>query len=263
MRMRNERRGRGFMASILGERREAGEVHAIGKKAKVENGKAKIGRKSFPRRDRWMSLAIAEWRGGTPTPMGCKMLRGSELPCRRASVGYKEVSGGRVGLGGKGLVERRMKGEVVIVINIVEFVFVEDAGPEVSWAFGIGGGSGFAGEARRLDQEIAEVGEDAGFAAGDASLDAGESDLGEEASDFFGRGDAIGGGGEFAGEIGGADRASCGVGVGEAESCELVMGGLGAAASIGEGVAAAREGEGVLPIARHEGSIAHDKGIEQ
>ena len=156
-----------------------------------------------------------------------------------------------------------MEGEVVIIINIVEFVFVEDAGPEVSWAFGIGGGGGFASEAGGLDQEIAEVGENAGFAAGDASLDAGESDLGEKASDFFGRGDAIGGSGEFAGEIGGANGADFGVGVGEAESCELVMGGLGAAASIGEGVAAAGEGEGVLPIARHEGIVAHDKGIEQ
>jgi len=53
------------------------------------------------------------------------------------------------------------------------------------------------------------------------------------------------------------------VGVGEAESGELEMGRLGAAASIGEGVAAAGEGEGVLPIARHGGSIAHDKGTDK
>lgn len=112
------------------------------------------------------------------------------------------------------------------------------------------------GQAGTLEQEIAEMGHDAGFFRREGAVGEGQGELFQEALNFFRGDEGTGRSGKFAGEIGRARAAMRGVRVGVAEAVAMRMGGLGAAAVVLEGEAAERQVRGVVALARHGGSIA-------
>ncbi len=200
------------------------------------------------------------------------------LNFRLTSVETEKVKGKRKALRRKLLAFSGMDGEgfvfigVVLCEFVVEFVkeswrkwcvvvlvLVEEQGGNVRpGGIGIGGDLCAAGQTEIVKQEIAEMGEGAGFLVGDESFGGGARELGEESADPFGRNKDSGRHGEFAGEVGAAQAAVRREGVRVAESEAFGMRRECAAASAGKGALASGEGgfNGVVGTFRsHAGRI--------
>jgi len=84
------------------------------------------------------------------------------------------------------------------------------------------------------EHQVAESNQAAGFGGREEALGYGDGEFGQDATDFVGGDHRAARGKEFAGEIGGAEAAVRGVGMGVAEGIGIGSGGKGATASIGE-----------------------------
>ena len=143
----------------------------------------------------------------------------------RASVGNAGVS--REAISHKPLAISPERGELVISVGkqrgeevvIVGDWFVEGLRTRLAVA---------------AEHEVAEMREEAGFGRREEAIGDGDGEFGEDATDFAGGDQGAVRGDEFAGEIGGAETAVRGMGMGVAETVALMMSRERAAASIGE-----------------------------
>ena len=114
-------------------------------------------------------------------------------------------------------------------------VLVEEGGYEIKIGIVcVGLEFGSREHAGALEHQVAEMHHLPGVFWGEGAICDGGGEFGEETVDFFGGDRGAGGGGEFAGEIGGAKSAVRGVGMRVAEAAAVGVGGEGASASIGE-----------------------------
>jgi hypothetical protein len=114
-------------------------------------------------------------------------------------------------------------------------VLVEEGGYEIKIGIVcVGLEFGSREHAGALEHQVAEMHHLPGVFWGEGAICDGGGEFGEETVDFFGGDRGAGGGGEFAGEIGGAKATVRGVGMRVAEAVALRVSGEGAAASIGE-----------------------------
>ena len=140
------------------------------------------------------------------------------------------VQSGRKYLGASGIGEQvvifEFAGDGLVVEDMLGFENVF-----VGWGFAGLAGLAVVGD---FEHDLRKVTVAAQVFASDEAFGEGAGELGQEAMDAGGVGRCVIGGGEFANQIGAAERAGRHVSVGVAESAGIGRGGLGTAASIGE-----------------------------